>query len=214
MNRRSFIKNTALAATLVGVVPSVMASDLKGGKKKKIIFVFRGVSYMDAEKAFANFKSIQDPKYWISTVYTQNPDYSHREGIKHLTENMKEKYELWHTENFDRYKINQVVPNAFDSTSKLTQIIYLHHTEIGHSSNKLYQECLNEFFAELGKVFNSDLHKVIVTADIGRNEMINSCGGRDHSNPSCLQTFVLYLGGDHSKLSTMPSHNQVLTNQF
>ena len=217
MNRRSFIKNTALAATMVGLVPPVMASDLKGGKKKKIIFVFRGVSFADAKNAFENLNSTKNYAYFLLKYNSQSSGYSHIEGITNLTEKLKEKYELWYTQDMDRYMISQVVPNTFSSTSKKTQIIYLHHTEIGHSSNKLYLERIEEFFTELGKVYDPSQHKVIVTADIGRNEKLNSCGGRDHSNPTCLETFALYLGGDPSKLQpniNLTEQNQILINKF
>ncbi len=216
MDRRSFIKNTALAAALAGLAPAAMASNLKGGKKKKVIFILRGVSFTDAESAFSSINLTKNYDHLLLKCNSESVTYTHIEGILNLTEKLKKgSYELWHSQHMDRYTLSQVVPNAFASTSKATQIIYLHHTEIGHSSNKLYQLSLEEFFTELGKVYDPNMHKVVITADIGRNENVNSCGGRDHSNPSCHEIFAIYLGGDATKIKPKTMHqNQILIQKF
>lgn len=215
MNRRSFIKNTALAATLVGVAPSAMASELKSGKKKKVIFVFRGVSYSDAENAFKKFNS-PDNNIHLQKVICENGSFSHWEGFSRIFEGNNLSLQITETHQSDRYKITEVVEDGMKISATM-RYIHVHHTEIGHSSNQLYTQVLEDFFAELSKHYDPKLHKIIVTADIGRNEKLNSCGGKDHSNATCLETFALFIGGKASKLKSNTNpipQNQILQQKF
>jgi hypothetical protein len=206
MNRRNFIKNTALAAALVSVSPTLSASSNEGMKKKKIIFVWRGVTYADAFNAFKKFSITDNLSFHIQKTRCTNQNYSHAEGLNSLMSGFKGKLpEIIYSQKQDLYKITDLIQEAFKSTCKTQQIVYLHHSEIGHSSNKLYNEVLEEFFIELSKHFQADNHKVVVTADIGRNEKNNSMGGKDHSNVSCLETFAIYLGGKASTLAENPA---------
>lgn len=201
MNRRNFIKTSALAATLAGISPSLMANSTMPKGKKKIIFILRGVAYADAFNAFQKFSISSDLNFHIQKTTCLNASYSHHEGIENLLKGLSCKTDIIETQLLDRYTIPQVVEDAFMDDKSKEQIIYLHHTEIGHSSNKIYLEKLDEFFTELGKKIKTADHKIIVTADIGRNEKSNSCGGRDHSNSTSLETFALFIGGKASKLA-------------
>lgn len=206
MNRRNFIKNTAMAAALVSVSPTLGASSNEGTKKKKIIFVWRGVNYTDGFNAFKKFNLTEHLSFHIQKSRCTNTSYSHAEGLNTLMSGFTGKLpEIVESQKRDQYKIADVIKEAFNSSSKTQQVIYLHHSEIGHSSNKLYNEVLEEFFGELSKHFQADKHKIIVTADIGRNEKNNSMGGKDHSNISCLETFAIYIGGKASTLSENPA---------
>lgn len=202
MDRRKFIRTTAMAATLVGISPSILANNdgLKG--KKKIIFVFRGVGYNDAFNAFKKFNISTNLSFHIQKTDCTNNSFTHSEGMENIIKGLSGKKTINQTQLFDRCSISQVVEGAFNNTLKETQVFWMHHTEIGHSSNKIYTENLEEFFSELSKHYNSALHKIVVTADIGRNETLNSCGGKDHSNSTCLETFALYIGGNASKLTS------------
>lgn len=215
MNRRKFIKNSGLAAALVGISPALMAaSDFK----KKYLFIFRGVSYSDAINAFRKCNYSSDLSFHIQKVICSNQSYSHGEGLDSLVDILPgKKNNTLESQSLDRYLIPEIIEDAFTKNISKINPIYLHHTEIGHSSTKLYIENLDDFFSELSKYFNPDLHKVIVTADIGRNELTNSCGGKDHSDPSCLETFALFLGGDASKLGAKNKTlylNEVLKQNF
>jgi hypothetical protein len=217
MNRRRFIKNTALAATMVGIAPSLIASDLKGGKKKKIVFIFRGVSFADAEIAFKK-QNISDPNVHFQRVICNNQTFSHFEGYDAIIQRSgNDKRGGIQSQNLDRYKYAEIFEDFLNSPFSSDWVIHLHHTEIGHSSYKMYQETLDEFFTELKKVYNPKLHRFIVTADIGRNEKLNSGGGKDHSNSTCLETFVLYMGGKAAKLksnTTSTKQDQILAQKF
>jgi uncharacterized protein (DUF1501 family) len=202
MNRRKFIKNTALAATLVGISPS-MAAGYEKKKAKQIIFVWRGVAYADALNAFKKASFPGDLSFHIQKTTCLNTSYSHQEGLQQLLEGLACKHEVVETQLSDRFLIPQVIEDAFSGKASTQQVIYLHHSEIAHSSNKIYIERLEEFFTELAKTYTrlKSTQKVIITADIGRNEKNNSCGGRDHSNTTCLETFALYLGGHAATLA-------------
>ena len=206
MNRRNFIKNTAMAAALVSVSPTLGASSNEGTKKKKIIFVWRGVNYTDGFNAFKKFNLTEQLSFHIQKARCINSSYSHAEGLNALMSGFTGKLpEIVQSQKQDLYKIADIIQEAFNSSSKSQQIIYLHQSEIGHSSTKLYNEVLEEFFSELSKHFHADKHKIVVTADIGRNEKSNSMGGKDHSNISCLETVAIYIGGKASTLSENPS---------
>lgn len=100
---------------------------------------------------------------------------------------------------------------------KITQVVHMHHTEICHSSVKLYKEKLVEFFTQLSQYYNQEMHEVVITADIGRNEKVNSCGGKDHSNETSLETFSIYLGKNASTLSGKEEYlmqHEVLSQKF
>src|SRR5688572_32596459 len=130
MNRRSFIKNTALAATMVGIAPAVMASNLKGGKKKKIIFVFRGVSYSDAENAYKK-AAFDDANMHFQKVICEKADYSHDLGMMFIMEapiSFKD-YSRVRTEQLSAYQIADVIRDAANAPAKVTPIVHLHHTE-------------------------------------------------------------------------------------
>jgi hypothetical protein len=218
MNRRKFIKNTALAATLLGISPS-MAAGYEKKKGQPIIFVWRGVAYKDALNAFKKAALPADVGFHIQKTTCINNTYTHQEGLKSLLEGFPCKYKLIETQHSDRYQIPQVIEDAFASKEATQEIIYLHHSEIAHSSNQLYVERLETFFMELGKKCSQlkPNQKIIVTADIGRNEKNNSCGGRDHSNTTSLESFVLYLGGHASQLTENQGElgqNKVLGQKF
>ena len=201
MNRRKFIKNSALAAALIGISPNLSAANDKPVVKAKYIFIFRGVAYADAFNAFKKFNISSNLSFHIQKATCTNKTYSHVEGLDTLLEGIPGKrYNIIESQSQDRFTIPQIIEDTFTKDSSGTNIVHLHHTEIGHSSTKLYIEKLEEFFTVLSKYFNPDLHKIIVTADIGLNETTNSCGGKDHSNPNCLETFALFLGGDASQL--------------
>jgi hypothetical protein len=215
MDRRKFIKNSALAATLVGISPSLSAASDKVDLRKKIIFIFRGVSYTDAFNAFKKFNITSDLNFHIQKTTCINPTYSHTEGITQLLGNHTGP--VMETQLQERHTIGQVLEDVFATSETVPPVVHLHHTEIGHSSNKAYIEKLEEFFTELGKHYKADQHKVIITADIGRNETLNSCGGKDHSNSTCLETFALYIGGNASKLAAKNhplSQKEILKQKF
>jgi hypothetical protein len=202
MDRRKFIRTSALAATLAGISPSLFANgdDVKG--KKKLVFVFRGVGYTDAFNAFKKFNISSDLSFHIQKVTCENPEYFHITGMEKIIKGCSGKKSIIESQLLEKYSISDILTDTFNKETKEVQIVWMHHTEIGHSSNKLYTEKLEEFFSELSKHYNPAIHKIIITADIGRNEKLNSCGGKDHSNSTCLETFALYLGGNASKLST------------
>jgi hypothetical protein len=206
MNRRSFIKNTALAATLVGIAPSAMAADLKGGRKKKVIFVLRGVSFSDAENALKK-ANILDLNVHLQKVICTNHTFSHQEGFSNIFSGQQIKSTITESQHCDRYQFSQLLPDIISVKDNNVQIVHLHHTEIGHSSNKLYLEKIDEFFTELKNIYDPQLHRFIITSDIGRNEKLNSCGGRDHSNDTCFETFAIFMGGKASKLK--PNTNSI-----
>jgi len=191
-----------MAATLVGISPSLMANDRERKSKKKIIFVFRGVDYTDAFNAFKKINISSDLSFHIQKTGCVNNSFTHTEGIENIMKGFSGKKNITQTELSERSSIIQVVEEAMVNSIGGTQIIWMHHTEIGHSSNKIYTDKLEEFFSELSKHYNPLYHKIIVTADIGRNEKLNSCGGRDHSNSTSLETFALYIGGNASKLAS------------
>ncbi len=191
-----------MAVTLAGISPSLMANSNRIKGKKKIVFVFRGVAYEDGLNAFKKMNISSEASLHIQQMTCSNISYSHAEGFSKLISGMDQEPAITETQTLDRYTVSDVLNDAFAAVSKKTQVIYLHHTEIGHSSNKLYLEKLDEFFNELAKQFDPVKHRVIVTADIGRNTTTNSCGGRDHSNATCLDAFAIYLGGKASKLSS------------
>lgn len=220
MNRRKFIKNSALAAALVGISPALSADSNMPGSKKKFIFIFRGVTYIDAFNSFKKFNITSDLSFHIQKVACMNQTFTHQEGFNSLMEKKSEALlneKFIESQNIDRYTIPEIMEDAFTKEASGAYTIYMHHTEIGHSSTKMYIEKLEEFFAELGKYYQPAHHKIIVTADIGRNELTNSCGGKDHSNSTCLETFALYLGGKASKLSektTALCQKEVLNQKF
>lgn len=202
MDRRQFIRNTSLAAAFIGVSPVFNVLENKPKKKKKIIFVFRGVSYQDGFNAFKSFNLQPNTGFHIQKVTCSNTSYSHQEGIEALLKNIsRKKVVVCRSELAEKSDIPDIIQWAVTNSSKQTTVIHLHHTEIGHSSNKIFKEKLVEFFTRLSSVYNQETHDVVITADIGRNEKPNSCGGRDHSNASCLETFAIYLGEHASKLS-------------
>lgn len=210
MNRRKFLGNTAMAAALVSIAPSAIASDLSCKKKNTLVFVFRGVSFLDAETSIKKV-GLLDNNAHLQKVICENPLYTHAAGIQAIVGSYQST--ILATEKTDRYKIPEVISDVINT--KTFPMVHLHHTEIGHSSNKLYQETLDHFFTELKKVYDPQKHKIIVTADLGRNEKLNSCGGKDHSNNTCLETFVLFLGGKSSKLkaNTAPLKQQEILQQ-
>lgn len=218
MNRRKFIKNSGLAATLVGISPALFTEPNKSNFRKKALFILRGVAYVDALNAFKKFNISADLSFHIQKTNCINLSYSHGEGLESLIGTVPgKKNNLLQSQLLDRYLIPEIIKDALTNSSSEINPIYLHHTEIGHSSTDAYIEYLEEFFIELGKYFNPYLHKVIVTADIGRNEMANSNGGKDHSNPSSLETFALFLGGEASKLGAKNKTlnlNEVLKQKF
>ncbi len=229
MDRRKFIKNSALGAAFVGLGPGLQS--LAAGSStdpvmliKKFVFIFRGVAYADAFHAFKKFDIQPDLNFHLQKVSCTNHSYTHLEGLKGL---MGEKMlGIVETQLQDRHTIPHLLEDVFSSIDSpvwnssnvaSSHVFYLHHSEIGHSSNKLYKESLELFFSELSKYFYKDPYKIIVTADIGRNEKLNSCGGRDHSNPTSLETFALFLGGKASKLAAKNKPlalNQVLKQKF
>lgn len=211
MDRRKFIKKSALGAAFVGLsplIPSVLKKDETNDNYRLIeekIFIFRGVSYADAFNAFKKFDMSGNPNFHIQKVICNNQTFSHSEGLTSLLG--KKANNAIQTQQLDRHTIPQVLEDVFLHNEPYTHdyarpsVIHFHHTEIGHSSNKLYIENLELFFVELSKYFYKDDYKIIITADIGRNEKTNSCGGRDHSNETSLETFALFLGGNATKLA-------------
>ncbi len=216
MNRRKFIKNTALAATLAGISPSVIAADLDCVNKNKMIFVFRGVSFSDAEAAIKK-AGFDNSNTYLQKVICINPAYTHTSGMNQLmnSKSYSSKFEIIQTEYLDRYMITDVINDNMLSSNTKNKVIHIHHTEIGHSSNKLYVQTLDEFFTELKKVFDPKRHKIVITADIGRNSQLNSCGGKDHSNETSLETFAFYMGGksDQLKSNTGTLEQQLVLDQ-
>jgi len=217
MNRRKFLGNTAMAAALVSIAPGTVAGDLACKTKNTLIFVFRGVSFSDAEIAIHK-ANILGENTLLQKVICNNTAYTHTKGITDITQPLiPNTFYTIQTQSLERYKISEIINVMLTTKDNKTRVIQLHHTEIGHSSNKLYQESLLEFFTELKKVYDPKKHKIIVTADIGRNEKLNSCGGKDHSNETCLETFVLFMGGSSSKLkltSTPLTQQEILQQKF
>lgn len=217
MDRRKFIKTSAMAATLVGISPSLLANNNGVKGKKKIIFVFRGVGYTDGFNAFKKFNIGTNLSFHIQKTPCINSSFTHTEGMNQILLGATGKNKFIQTEFLERSSISQLVEDCMVHASGETQIIWMHHTEIGHSSNKLYTERLEEFFTELAKHYNPLQHKIIVTGDIGRNEKLNSCGGKDHSNPTCLETFALYIGGKSTQLASKNinlSQSNILKQKF
>ena len=217
MNRRKFIKNSALAATLVGVSPNLSTAFNKPVSHKKIIFVFRGVAYADAFNAFQKVNPSGLSGSHIQKITCSNSSYTHTEGMDQLLKGLGKNHEVMESQLQEKFSIAQIVEDAFSVNHKKTPVYHLHHTEIGHSSNKLYTEKLEEFFTELLKHYKEGHHQVIVTADIGRNANNNSCGGKDHSNATCLETFALFIGGNTAQLAAhtgpLPQEN-ILIQKF
>lgn len=227
MDRRKFIKKSALGAAFVGLSPLIPSAFKEDGLSmdnrliEEKIFIFRGVSYADAFNALKKFDMSGNPNFHIQKVICNNQSFSHSEGLKSLLG--KKANEAIQTQELSRYTIPQVLEDVFLHKEPYTKdcarrsIVHFHHTEIGHSSNKLYTENLELFFVELSKYYYKNDYKIIITADIGRNEKTNSCGGRDHSNETSLETFAIYLGGKATKLSAINnpiSLNNVLKQKF
>lgn len=218
MNRRHFIKNASMAAALVAVSPISPTLMEKSRKKQQVVFIFRGVSYTDGFNAFKNFQLTPNQGFHIQKVTCNSPEYKHQDGIQAIVSGQKRgKSQLSRSEFMINEGYAEIFKEIFGTHSKETRIVHLHHTEIGHSSHKIYGERLNAFFSLLPQYYNQELFNVIVTADIGRNTDVNSCGGRDHSNPTCLNTFAIYLGENASRLSKMSetiSQHEILSYQF
>lgn len=201
MNRRKFIKNASFSATLIGISPIISPILSKPITKKTIIFILRGVSYVDASVAFKKCTISTKFSSPIFKVVCTNKTYSHIEGLENLFEGTPIKNKgILKSQLQNRHTIAHILEDAFTNITTETTIIYLHHTEICHSSKKMYMETLDLFFLELSNFFNPLKHKIIVSADIGRNENENNCGGKDHSNPTSLETFALYFGENAFKL--------------
>jgi len=198
MDRRIFIRNTGLAAVLSGFAPSFAMKDIFPVQRKKIHFILRAVGYSDALHAFSKYNAPLKGTFSFKKVECNNAAYSHEKGLNDLM-NGKNK-EVLFTQQMDRHSIGDVVKDAF-SSDQPEVYIHMHHTEVGHSSEPEFHTNLDAFFKEVTKGYDANKHTLIITADIGRNNYKNSCGGRDHSTTSSLETFALYIGKDLAEKS-------------
>lgn len=119
MNRRQFIRNTSLAAAFVGVSPVFKVMDNAGKKKQKIIFIFRGVGFVDGFNAFKSFNLQSNPGFHIQKVKCINPTYSHTDGLRQLLKGIKTKKVLiQRSELVEKSTIADIIQSTFSMNAK------------------------------------------------------------------------------------------------
>lgn len=217
MNRRHFIQISALASTSLALAGLSSFAPPKLSSKVKI-FVLRGVKKEDILEAIKSVESkeLKNIPFVIQIGNTQTNSYTHANGFHELVTGIVPPKKVIRTELLDQYQIENIVESSFTNKIK-HQLIYFHHTEIAHSSKKIYQQNLEKLITSVWKNINPNKNQLIITTDIGRNNKLNSMGGMDHSNPSCLETFALYLGKNASKIKTTSTpilHSQLLNVRF
>jgi hypothetical protein len=219
VQRRTFIRNSALSVAALALLPEFSWANQSGNKKKFILILGGGVRPIDlmtGNRLLSDNSSLIRKGIFYSNLRHELPEISHlralnsyfgtnAESLSNLELQLVSSFRFfypgktnnnpgkhWHS---DERVLEQSLHHFLHSGESC--IAYLNSADAAHFNFSWYNESLDKYSEWAEKVHQkvcvNNRFELIILSDHGRNDFENETGGTDHSTNEASRAFVLHF---------------------